>query len=222
MIKVAISDAHPVTRNGVRSALEGASEFEVVGEAVDGATTLALVRATDACVLTLGLVMPGIHGVELIKSIKNENSALRILVLTMHLEETHAVRVFKAGASGFVSKNSPRADFVAAAKKVASGGVYVSLTMADQLPQSFNEAAASALPHQRLSGREFDIFVRIASGESVTAIARTLCLSTQTVSRHRAHILEKTKMSTDAALVRYAVRHALLEDDDKNGTPTFA
>lgn len=221
MIKVAISDAHPVTRHGARRALEAAGEFEVVGEAVDGTTTLALVRATDACLLTLGLVMPGIHGVELIKLIKNENPALRILVLTRYSEESYAIRVFRAGASGFVGKSSPSSDVIAAARKVASGGVYVSLAMADQFAQSWNETAA-ALPHQRLSDREFDVFVRIASGETVTAIARTLCLSSQTISRHRAHILEKTAMSSDAALVRYAMHHGLVEDDDEDGPLTVA
>jgi DNA-binding NarL/FixJ family response regulator len=212
MIKVAISDAHAVTRYGVRNALESAGEFEVVGEAADGESTLALARSTEADVLTLGLVMPGIHGIQLIELIKTDSPSLRILILTMCSEAVYATQAFKAGASGFVTKHSPAADLVSAARKIASGGVYVSVAMADQFAQSFEESA-NALPHQRLSDRERDVFLRIASGEPLTAIARRLCLSTKTVSTHRTHILEKTGLQNDAGLVRYAFRHELLEDD---------
>ncbi|MFL9896114.1 response regulator [Paraburkholderia sp. RL17-381-BIF-C] len=212
MIKVAISDAHAVTREGVRNALESAGGFEVVGEAVDGESTLALVGSTKAGVLTLGLAMPGIHGIQLIELIRKSDPSLRILILTMRSEAAQATQAFKAGASGFVSKDSPTADVISAVRKVASGGVYVSLAMADQFAQSFFKSA-NALPHQRLSDRELDIFLRIASGERVAAIGRTLCMSAKTVSSHRTHILEKTGLQNDAGLVRYAFRHELLEGD---------
>jgi DNA-binding NarL/FixJ family response regulator len=217
MIKVAISDAHAVTREGVRHALESAGGFEVVGEAFDGESTLALARSTEAGVLTLGLAMPGIHGLPLIELIKRDSASFRILVLTMRSEATCATQAFKAGASGFVSKHSPSADLVAAARKVASGEVYVSLAVADQFAQSF-EKSAKTWPHQRLSDRELDIFLRIATGESVAAIATTLCLSAKTVSTHRTHILEKTGLQNDAALVRYAFNHELVEDDGSGQT----
>jgi DNA-binding NarL/FixJ family response regulator len=212
MIKVAISDAHTVTRYGVRNALESAGGFEVMGEAVDGESTLALLRSTEADVLTLGLAMPGIHGIQLIELIKKDSPSLRILILTMCSEAVYATRAFKAGASGFVTKHSAAADLVSAARKVASGGVYVSIAMADRFAQSFEESA-NTLPHQRLSDRELDVFLRIATGETVAAIARTLCLSTKTVSTHRTRILEKTGLQNDAGLVRYALRQKLLEDD---------
>lgn len=212
MIKVAISDAHAVTRVGVRNALESAGGFEVVGEAVDGESTLALVGSTKAGVLTLGLAMRGIHGIQLIELIRKGNPSLRILILSMRSEAAHATQAFKAGASGFVTKQSPAGDLVSAARKIASGGVYMSVAMADQFAQSF-EKSANALLHQRLSDRELDVFLRIASGEPVAAIARTLFLSAKTVSRYRTHILEKTGLQTDAALVRYAFRHELLEDN---------
>lgn len=212
MIKVAIADAHAVTRHGVRNALENAGEFEVVGEAVDGESILALARSTEADLLTLGLVMPGIHGIQLIELIRKDSPSLRILILTMHSEAVCATRAFRAGASGFVTKHSPVTDLVSAARKIAAGGVYVSIAMVDQYAQSF-EKSANALPHLRMSDRELDVFLRIASGEPVAAIARTLCLSTKTVSTHRTHILEKTGLQNDAGLVRYAFRHELLEDD---------
>jgi DNA-binding NarL/FixJ family response regulator len=213
MIKVGIADAHAVTRDGVRNALESAGGFRIVGEAVDGESTLALARSTEADVLTLGLVMPGIHGIQLIESIKKDSPSLRILVLTMRSEAGCAIKAFKASASGFVTKQSAATDLVSAARKIASGGVYVSVAMADQFAQSFKEPAI-VLPHQRLSDRELDVFLRIASGEPIAAIARTLCVSTRTVSTHRTHILEKTGLQNDAGLVRYAVRHELLEDDE--------
>jgi len=209
MTKVAISDAHGVMREGLCALLRSTGEFEVVGEAADGASTLALARITDAVLLTLGLSMPGIHGLDLIPLIRIENPSLRILVVTMHPEQVYAVRAFKAGASGFVTKDTPGKDFIAAARKVARGGIYVSLTIADQIAQGFGEAD-TLLPHQRLSNREFEIFLRIATGESLTAIAEHLRVSNKTVSTHRTRILEKTGFANDAALVRYAVRAGLL------------
>lgn len=167
--------------------------------------------------LTLGLAMPGIHGIQLIELIKKDSPSLRILILTMRSEAAYATQAFKAGASGFVTKDSPTADLISAARKVASGGVYVSLAMADRFAQSFDKSA-DALPHQHLSDREFDIFLRIASGELVTAIARALRLSAKTISTPRTHILEKTRLQNDAELVRYAFRHDLVEDDTTGET----
>ncbi|ASW04349.1 MULTISPECIES: response regulator [Burkholderiaceae] len=212
MTKVAISDAHGVMREGLRALLCSTGEFEFAGEAADGASTLALARATDAALLTLGLSMPGLHGLDLIPLIKIENPSLRILVVTMHPEQAYAVRAFKAGASGYVTKDTPGKDFIAAARKVASGGIYVSLMMADQIAHGFAEVDSS-FPHQRLSAREFQILLLIAAGESIAVIAGKLGLSAKTVSTHRTNILEKSGLANDAALVRYAVRHDLLEDD---------
>jgi len=214
MMKVAISDAHGVMREGLRALLRSTGEFEVVGEAIDGASTLVLARSTDADLLTLGLSMPGIHGLELIPLIKIENPSLRILVVTMHPEHMYAVRAFRAGASGYVTKDVTGKDFIAAARKVASGGIYVSLTTADQIAQGLGDSDTS-LPHQRLSNREFEIFLLITSGASVTAIAQHLRVSSKTVSTHRTKILEKTGFANDAALVRYAVRAGLLDDDSE-------
>ncbi|AIO69806.1 response regulator transcription factor [Burkholderia oklahomensis] len=211
MIKVAICDAHPVLRNGVRIALANAGGFEVVGEAGDGESTLALARATNAHVLTLGLVMPGTHGIELIKLIKIGNPSLRVFVLTMYSEETFAVQACRAGASGFVTKSDSNSELIAAIRKVALGGVYVSAAVAERLALSVHEQDR-ALPHQRLSGREFDVMCRLASGQPVRDIARTLYVSAKTVSTYRTHICEKMGVPHDAALVRYAIRHKLIED----------
>ncbi|MFP3186829.1 MAG: response regulator transcription factor [Paraburkholderia sp.] len=212
MIRVLIADDHALVRDGLRHILQNANGFEVVGEASDGVSTIALVRSHPAEVLVLDLSMPGRNGVELIKQIKDEMAALRILVLTMHAEQQYAVRAFKAGASGYLTKESASAELVSAVTKVASGGVYVSLAMAERFAQSLNEPS-DTLPHQRLSDREFDVFRRIAAGQTLTEIATELCVSSKTVSTYKTRILEKMQMPHEAALVRYAMRHKLLGED---------
>ena len=214
MIRALIADDHALVRDGLRHILQNASGFEVVGEANDGISTISLTRSNAAEVLVLDLSMPGRNGVELIKQIKEEKPALRILVLTMHAEQQYAVRAFKAGASGYLTKESASAELVTAVSKVASGGVYVSLAMAERFAQSLNEPA-DTLPHQRLSDREFDVFRRIAAGQTLTEIATELCVSSKTVSTYKTRILEKMQMPHEAALVRYALRHKLLGEDDE-------
>jgi DNA-binding NarL/FixJ family response regulator len=164
-------------------------------------------------VLVLDLSMPGRNGIELIKQIKDEKPSLRILVLTMHAEQQYAVRAFKAGASGYLTKESASTELVGAVTKVASGGVYISLSMAERFAQNLNEPV-DALPHHKLSDREFDIFRRIVAGQSITEIANELCLSVKTVSTHKTRILEKMDMPNENALVRYAMRNKLIDDED--------
>ncbi|MFM0004706.1 MULTISPECIES: response regulator [Paraburkholderia] len=213
MTRVLIADDHALVRDGLRHILQGASGFEVVGEANDSASTIALIRERAADVLVLDLSMPGRNGVELIKQIKEEKPTLRILVLTMHAEQQYAVRAFKAGASGYLTKESASAELVVAVTKVAVGGVYVSLAMAERFAQSLNEPT-DLLPHQRLSDREFDVLKRIAAGQTITEIAAELCVSSKTVSTYKTRILEKMQMPHEAALVRYAMRHKLVSDDE--------
>lgn len=139
MISVLIADDHALVRDGLRHILQEAHGFEVAGEAYDGISTVALVRATEAQLLVLDLSMPGRNGIELIKQIKEEKPALRILVLTMHAEQQYAVRAFRAGASGYMTKESASAELVGALAKIAAGGIYVSLAMAEHIAQSLNE-----------------------------------------------------------------------------------
>lgn len=213
MIKVLIADDHELVREGLRHCLESAGNIDVAGEAVDAHSTLALVRSTPARVLVLDLSMPGRSGVDLVRQIHDEVPSLRILVLTMHAEQQYAVRAFKAGASGYVTKESASAELITAVIKVAGGGVYVSLSMAERFAQSLNEPA-DALPHQRLSDREYDVFRRIVSGQTITEIAHSLCVSSKTVSTYKTRLLEKMSAPHEAALVRYAVRHQLFSDVD--------
>lgn len=213
MTKVLLADDHALVRDGLRHILEGTSGFEVVGEAYDGPTTISLVRGTPADVLVLDLSMPGRNGIELVKQIKEELPMLRVLVLTMHAEQQYAVRAFKAGASGYLTKESASKELVSALTKISAGGVYVSLSMAERLAQSLNEPT-DMLPHQRLSDREFDVFRRIAAGQTISEIAHELCVSAKTVSTYKTRILEKMQMQHEAALVRYAIQHKLFEDNE--------
>jgi DNA-binding NarL/FixJ family response regulator len=213
MTKVLLADDHALVRDGLRHILEGTSGFEVVGEAYDGPTTISLVRSTPADLLVLDLSMPGRNGIELVKQIKDELPTLRVLVLTMHAEQQYAVRAFKAGASGYLTKESASKELVSALTKISAGGVYVSLSMAERLAQSLNEPT-DMLPHQRLSDREFDVFRRIAAGQTISEIAHELCVSAKTVSTYKTRILEKMQMPHEAALVRYAIQHKLFEDSE--------
>lgn len=213
MIKLAIADAHAVIRTGVRSVVERTGDIEVVGEAFDGDSTMALVQSTEVHVLTLGLAMPGLHGVELIKEIRGNTPSLRILVLTMYPKDTDATRSFRAGASGFLVKSSPADELLKAIRKVASGGLYINRTTAIDPTERFDEAA-DILPHQRLTSRELHVFLRIACGQSLSDIADMLGTSVKTISSHRANILEKMELPHDVALVRYAVLHKLVPKDD--------
>jgi DNA-binding NarL/FixJ family response regulator len=213
MIKVLIADDHALVRDGLRHILQNAQDFDIAGEACDGISTIALIRSTAAQLLVLDLSMPGRNGLDLIKQIKEERPELRILVLTMHAEQQYAVRAFRAGASGYMTKESASAELIGALSKIAAGGTYVSLAMAETIAQNLGEPIES-LPHQRLSDREFDVFKRIAAGQTITEIAQALHVSAKTVSTYKARLLEKMQMPHEAALVRYALRHKLIDDQE--------
>ncbi|KVF75634.1 response regulator transcription factor [Burkholderia diffusa] len=208
MIRVILADDHAVMRDGLRHILETAGGFEIVGEASDGAATLALAERCAADVLLLDLSMPAPTGIELIRLVKTQVPSLRMLVLTMHAETQYAARTFKAGATGYLTKDSATAELVQAVTKVAAGGVYVSASAAESLAHTMR-APSEILPHERLSERELDVMRRIVAGQTVTRIAADLTLSAKTVSTYKTRILEKMELPHEAALVRYAMRHDL-------------
>ncbi|MGU8079660.1 response regulator [Burkholderia pyrrocinia] len=208
MIRVILADDHAVMRDGLRHILERAGGFEIVGEASDGRATLALAERSAADVLLLDLSMPAPTGIELIRLVKSHVPSLRTLVLTMHAEAQYAARAFKAGATGYLTKDSATAELVEAVGKVAAGGVYVSPSAAESLARTLR-TPAQMLPHERLSARELDVMHRIVAGQTVTQIASELALSAKTVSTYKTRILEKMELPHEAALVRYAMRHDL-------------
>lgn len=210
MIRILIADDHTLVRDGLKQILSSNADIVVAAEAVDGDAALAQVRAGDFDLALLDMSMPGLSGIDLIKRLKLEKPALRILVLSMHGEQQYAVRAYKAGASGYLTKDSASAQLVAAIRKIAAGGVYISPAGAEQLAMGAMQVTG-ALPHTALSDREFEVFRMLVAGTSLTEIAERLHLSVKTVSTHKTHILQKMTMASTAELVRYAVEHKLLD-----------
>lgn len=211
MIRLVIADDHTLVREGLKQILTAANEITVTGEARDGHEVMTRVREGEFDVLLLDLSMPGKSGTELIKQVRAEAPKLRILVLSMHEEPQYAVRALKAGASGYLTKDSASTQLVAAIRKVAAGGAFINPDVAEQL-------ALGAMPqtdgplHSTLSDREFQVFELIVAGKSVTDIGGVLNLSVKTISTHKAHILQKMRMTNQTELIRYAISHGLAGD----------
>jgi DNA-binding NarL/FixJ family response regulator len=211
MSRVVIADDHAIVREGLKRILGDAGGFEVVGEAADGGQVMELVREADFDLLVLDLSMPGRSGMELIKLAKAQKPRVRILVLSMHQENQYAVRAIKAGASGYLTKESAPAELAQALRKIAAGGAYVSAEVAQQLALGAMPGAQEAAPHEALSGREFEVLQQLAAGRSVTEIAQGLSLSVKTVSTHKANLMHKLGLHNPSDLVRYAIRHGLAD-----------
>jgi DNA-binding NarL/FixJ family response regulator len=213
MIRIVVADDHPIVREGLKQLLSAAGDLAVVGEAQNGHEVLERVRALDFDVLLLDMSMPGRSGIELIKQVRAEKPKLRVLVLSMHEEEQYAVRAIKAGASGYLTKESATAQLVSAIRKVASGGAFITDSVAQQLALGAMPQTEGP-PHGALSDREFQVFRELVSGKGVTEIAAELNLSVKTVSTHKARIMQKMNMSNPAELIRYAIHHRLVDDPD--------
>lgn len=211
MIKVLIADDHAILRAGLKHLLSEHPDIVVAGEASNGQEALAKVQAEVWSVMVLDMTMPGKSGIELIKQLKQLAPKLPILILSMHKEDVYAVRALKAGASGYLCKDNAEDQLVAALRKVAAGGMYITAAVAEKLALGVLHGASSdAPPHTRLSDREYQIFQSIATGGSITDIAQKLNLSVKTVSTHKTHIMEKMGCASVADLVRYAIQHELL------------
>lgn len=210
MIRVLVADDHAIIRDGIRQILADTDDLTVAGEAVNGDEALSKIRQGEWDIVVLDISMPGRSGLDLIKEIRNEKPGLPVLVLTMHREAQYAERAFRAGASGYLTKESDSVQMVAAIRKVAGGGVYVSPLMAEHLARGLNPSADIA-PHRLLSDREFQIFRMIVSGATITDIGRRLSLSVKTISTHKTHILQKMNMANTSELIRYAIYHNLLD-----------
>jgi len=214
MTRILIADDHAIVRDGLRRILQGAPGLEVAGEAVDGDEVMARVREGGFGLLLLDMSMPGKSGIDLIKWVKATRPELTVLVLSMHQEEQYAVRAIRAGASGYVTKESASSLLVAAIRKVADGGLYISPGVAEQLALTLRPQTAD-LPHTTLSDREYEVFGLLVSGATISDIAVRLHLSGKTVSTHKARILEKMSVDSVADLVRYAMLHKLFDARDE-------
>ncbi len=211
MIKVLLADDHTIVRAGLKELLSETGDITVSGEANDGAEALARIRESDYDVAVLDMSMPGRSGIELIRQVKRERPRLSILVLSMHSEEQYAVRALKAGASGYLTKESAADQLVAAIRRIAAGGAFVTPETAQRLALDVSTAGAAA-PHTLLSDREFQVLRLIADGKSVSEIAKQLTLSVKTISTHKTRIMRKMRLANQAELIRYAIEHELLDD----------
>ena len=204
MIRVLIADDHNIVRDGLKRILAGASDIDVPAEAATGDAALALVKAKDFDVAVLDMSMPGLSGLDLIKRLRIEKPKLRILVLSMHAERQYAARVLKAGAAGYLNKDSAAEVLISAIRKVAAGGMHIPEAAAAGL------LAAERPAHEALSDREFEVLRLLVDGLGPTDIAERLHLSVKTVSTHKTRILEKLNLGSVAELVRYALEQKLV------------
>lgn len=209
MIKVILCDDHALIRRGIRDTLAEAPDIEVVGEAGDYGELRALLRTQDCDVLVLDINLPGRSGLDVLNTLKEEGSAMRVLVVSMYPEDQYAIRALKAGAYGYVNKAGDPEQLVAAVRMVAQGRKYVTPEMAQMLVESLT-APASEAAHERLSDRELQTLVMIASGKRLSDIAEELALSPKTVSVYRARVLEKLGLSNNSELTVYAIRNGLV------------
>lgn len=209
MIRVLIVDDHPVVRRGLREIL--ADERNIaVSETADPHEALGLIREQSWSLVVLDIDLPGKGGLELLKDTRRERPRLPVLILSVYPEEQFALRTLRAGASGYLSKDSAPQDFVKAVRKILRGEKYFGERVVEQLLCNPNNKTATAYPHELLSDREFEVLRLLGSGRTVKEIAHELSLSRPTVSTYRARILEKMRMQTTAELVRYAVQNRLV------------
>ena len=209
-MRILIADDHAVVRQGLKQILAEAFKRAVIGEAANSQEVLERVWNEPWDVVILDLSMPGRNGLEVLKEIKRDRPKLPVLILSMHPEDQFAVRLLKAGASGYMTKESAPEELVGAVKKAVAGGRYISLAFAEKLALLIVQDVQAA-PHESLSDREFLILRMIASGKPVGAIARDLSLSVKTISTYRARLLEKMCMSNNSELVHYAFQNQLVE-----------
>lgn len=210
MIRILIADDHAMVREGLKKTLGDEADMRVVGEARDSRSVLALVRETPADVLVLDISMPGESGLSILHDIARVSKQLRILILSMHPEERFAVRALKEGAAGYLTKESAPHELAMAIRKIASGRKYISTGLAEKLADGL-QSGNTALPHELLSEREYEVFLQIASGKSVTDVATALSLSVPTISTHRRRILEKMHLRSNAEIIQYAYANKLIE-----------
>jgi DNA-binding NarL/FixJ family response regulator len=207
---VLIVDDHAVVRQGLKQILSDTEDMVVAGEASNGVEVLQMVREGDWSVVLMDVSMPDRNGIDALKLIKKEFPRLPILVLSMHPEEHYAVRALKAGAAGYLTKQGAPELLVDAIRQVANGRKYVSPAVALQLAEAITDDDERP-PHEKLSDREYQTLVMIASGKALSQIAEELNLSVKTVSVYRARLLEKMKMKTNAELTHYGLKHGLTE-----------
>jgi len=209
MINVFLVDDHALFRQGLKLVLGHSPEIRVVAEAASYGEAVAQLRSCHVDVLIVDLSLPGRDGIDLIAFVRSVHPAIAILVLTMHAEEEYAARALRAGAAGYLTKDSTGTHVIAAIGRVAAGSSYMCPRIAESLAMRVGRGSGHALPHTALSDREYKVFEMLVQGNSITGIARELSLSSKTVSTHKMRLLRKMSMRSETDLVRYAMAHQL-------------
>ncbi len=209
-IRVFIADDHAIVREGLKQILAESPDIIVAGEAENGLDAIKLFRKSKCHVMLLDISMPDRSGIDVLKQVKKENPEIAVLMLSMHREDQYAIRSLKAGAAGYLTKQSAPRELVTAIRQVAAGQKYVSAALAQELASAIGEDHETAL-HDTLSDREYQTLTMIASGKTVSAIAEELSLSVKTISEYRSRLLVKMKLKNSAELTHYAIKNQLIE-----------
>ena len=209
-IRVFIADDHAIVREGLKQILADSRDIIVAGEAENGLDAIKLFRKSKCHVMLLDISMPDRSGIDVLKQVKKEYPEMAVLMLSMHREDQYAIRSLKAGAAGYLTKQSAPRELVTAIRQVAAGQKYVSAALAQELASQIGEDHEQAL-HEGLSDREYQTLTMIASGKTVTAIAEELSLSVKTISEYRSRLLVKMRLKNSAELTHYAIKNQLIE-----------
>lgn len=208
MIRILIADDHAIVRGGLRQIIATTSDIVVTAEAAHGAEVVDKLRTCSVDLLLLDMTMPGISGVDLIRRVRAEQPALPVLVLSIHDEAQVASRALRAGATGYLTKDSDPDVLLAAIRKLADGGRFIDPKLVDAMV--FDTHRGDMAPHEVLSDREFQVLQMLAAGKSINDIADTCSLSAKTISTHKMRLMQKLGLSNNAEVIRYAIRHGLI------------
>ena len=210
MIRILIADDHAIVRGGLKQIIATTTDIVVAGEAAHGAEVIEKLRTCEVDLLLLDMTMPGISGVDLIRRVRTEHPVLPILVLSIHNEAQVVARAVRAGATGYVTKDSDPDVILAAIRKLSGGGRFIDPKLIDVMV--FDTHSSDAAPHEILSDREFQVLHLLAAGKSINAVAEVLVLSAKTISTHKMRLMQKLGLDNNAELIRYAIKHGLTSE----------
>ncbi len=210
IIRIVIADDHAFLREGIKKTIHDETDMKIIGEASNAADALKLIKELEPDIAIVDISMPGKSGLDVLKELKSIKKKYKVLILSMHPEDRFAIRALKAGAAGYLTKESAPDELVKAIRTVLTGRRYVSKALAEKLIDILSDEQ-DKLPHEQLSDREYEVFIKIASGKKATEIAKQLSISVHTVNTYRARILEKLGTSSNVELTQYAMHNNLID-----------